>query len=244
MPNPVVHFEIIGKDRSALDKFYGELFGWHLQSFPEPPYTIIDTHAGEGINGGIGSDPSGESRVTFYVAVPDPKKTLDEAEKLGGKTVMDVTELPMVTLAMFTDPQGTLVGLVKDDPSQEGPGVSPGTNPSVSWFEILGSDAKKLADFYEKLFGWTVDFGDGSGPMEYGQIEPQDGKGIGGGIGSMPDAPYKTTVYASVDDLQKYLDTAESLGAKPLMQPQNMGTVSVALFADPAGNVFGLYKTN
>lgn len=244
MPNPVVHFEIIGADNKGLEKFYGELFGWHLESFPDPPYGLIDTHAGEGINGGIGADPSGDSRVTFYVAVPDLKKTLDQVEKLGGKTVMDVTELPMVTLAMFTDPEGGLVGLIYDDPNQQNPGVSKGKNPSVSWFEILGSDAKKLGEFYAKLFGWKVDWSGSSDQMEYGQIEPQDGKGIGGGIGGMPDAPYKTTVYASVDDLQTYLDRAESLGAKTMMPPQSMGTVSVALFTDPSGNVFGLYKNN
>jgi hypothetical protein len=243
MPNPVVHFEIIGADNKALEKFYTELFGWHLQSFDDPPYGIIDTHAGKGINGGIGSDPSGESRVTFYAAVKDPQKTLDNVEKNGGKTVMPVTELPMVTLAMFTDPQGNLIGIVYDDPNQEGPGVSKGKNPSVSWFEILGSDAKKLADFYAKVFGWKIEFAPDS-PMEYGQLEPQDGKGIGGGIGTMPEAPYQTTVYALVDDLQAYLERAEELGAKAIMQPQSMGTVSVALFSDPAGNVFGLYKDN
>lgn len=243
MPNPVVHFEIMGADRGALEKFYGELFGWHLQSFPDPPYAIIDTHAGDGINGGIGSDPSGESRVTFYVAVKDLQKTLDKAEKAGAKTVMPPTELPMVTLAMFTDPQGNLIGLVKDDPGQEVPGVSPGSNPPVGWFEVLGSDAKKLGDFYSKVFGWKVEFA-GGGPAPYGQIDPQDGKGIGGGIGESPNVPNQTTVYAMVDDLQKYLDRAEELGAKTLMPPESVGTVSIAVFADPAGNVFGLYKGN
>ena len=243
MADKVVHFEIIAPESEALAKFYSELFGWHTESFPDPPYTIVDTHAGGGINGGIGSDPEGGTRVTFYVAVADMQKTLDEAEKLGGKVVMPVTELPMVKLAMFTDPQDNLVGIVFDDPAREGGGVSPGSNPAISWFEVLGSDARALADFYSKLFGWTVDFGDGSGPMEYGQVDAKEA-GIGGGIGTMPDAPYKTTVYAEVDDLQKYLDVAESLGAKTVMPPQSMGTVSVALFSDPGGNILGLYKMN
>ncbi len=244
MPNPVVHFEVIGADNKALETFYSELFGWHLQSFPDPPYAIVDTHAGEGINGGIGSDPSGEPRVTFYVAVKDMQKTLDQAEKLGGKTVMPVTELPMVTLAMFIDPQGNLIGIVYDDPNQSGPGASKGNNPSISWFEILGTNARELGDFYSKLFGWKIDWSGSTDDMQYGQVEPQDGKGIGGGIGSSPNVPNQTTVYALVDNLQKYLDHAAQLGAKTLMPPQSMGTVSVALFGDPSGNVFGLYKDN
>jgi len=37
---------------------------------------------------------------------------------MGGKTVVPVTHIPnMVTFAMFTDPEGHLVGLVKDETS-------------------------------------------------------------------------------------------------------------------------------
>src|SRR5919197_2792904 len=61
MADPVVHFELMGVDREALGRFYAELFGWHVESVPEPPYSLIDTHAGSGINGGVGSggDPRG-----------------------------------------------------------------------------------------------------------------------------------------------------------------------------------------
>ena len=48
-----------------------------------------------------------------FVGVPDPQATLDEIEGAGGKTVVPVTEMEMVTFAMFTDPEGHLVGLYK-----------------------------------------------------------------------------------------------------------------------------------
>ena len=39
--------------------------------------------------------------------------------QMGGKTVMPTTEIPnMVTFAMFSDPDGNIVGLVKADPTQ------------------------------------------------------------------------------------------------------------------------------
>lgn len=65
MGNAVVHFEVNGTDGPALEKFYGELFGWHVQSQPEMNYGIIDTHAGAGINGGIGTSQEGRGFVTF-----------------------------------------------------------------------------------------------------------------------------------------------------------------------------------
>jgi len=55
--------------------------------------------------------------VTFYVAVDEPQKYLDKAVSLGGKVVMPVTEIPgAVTMAQFADPDGNVVGLIKDEP--------------------------------------------------------------------------------------------------------------------------------
>ncbi len=52
--------------------------------------------------------------MTFYAQVDDLQGYLDKAERLGGKTVLPPTEIPdTVTLAMFTDPEGNLIGLVK-----------------------------------------------------------------------------------------------------------------------------------
>ena len=47
--------------------------------------------------------------------VDDPQATLDKVETMGGKTVMPPSEIPGagVTIAMFTDPQGHLIGLTK-----------------------------------------------------------------------------------------------------------------------------------
>ena len=50
------------------------------------------------------------------------------------------------------------------------------------------------------------------------------------------------TVYAQVDDLDKYLERGETLGAKTVMKPMAMDTISYAQFADPQGSVFGLFS--
>ena len=44
----------------------------------------------------------------------DLQAYLDKAESLGGKTVMPPTEIPdIVTLAIFSDLEGNVVGMVK-----------------------------------------------------------------------------------------------------------------------------------
>ncbi len=117
MPNPVVHFEITGKDGKALQEFYGKLFDWHVDADNPMGYGIVDTHAG-GINGGISASEDGMSQVTIYIEVDDPDVFLKKVESMGGKTVVPTTVIPdMVTFALFSDPEGHVVGLVKSDAS-------------------------------------------------------------------------------------------------------------------------------
>ena len=80
-------------------------------------YGVVSTHAGKGIDGGIGGHPDGApNMVTFYVESDDIQASLDKAVGLGGKMVMPVTDIPnMVTLALFSDPEGNVVGIVSSN---------------------------------------------------------------------------------------------------------------------------------
>ena len=113
MPNPVVHFEVVGKDAKRLQTFYGQAFGWKINADNPFNYGIVDTGHKGGIAGGVGGAPDGKRNVTIYVQVPDLKKTLDLAVHLGGKVVLPPTDMGMVVMAQFTDPEGNLIGLVK-----------------------------------------------------------------------------------------------------------------------------------
>jgi predicted enzyme related to lactoylglutathione lyase len=49
-------------------------------------------------------------------------------------------------------------------------------------------------------------------------------------------------MYASVDDVNKYLERAESLGGTAVMQPMQVDEHTwIAAFLDPQGTMFGLY---
>ena len=109
-----MHWEIQTSNAPKCQSFFADLFGWHVDSSNPMGYGFVDTHD-QGINGGI-AQADGPNRVTFYVEVDDLQAYLDKAETLGGKTVVPVTEIPnVVTLAMFADPEGNVVGLVKSD---------------------------------------------------------------------------------------------------------------------------------
>src|SRR3954454_13253648 len=77
MGQPVVHFEVIGRDGDKLQSYYSELFGWEINADNEMKYGLIAREGntnpeGIGIGGGVGGGPEGyDGHVTFYVEVPD-----------------------------------------------------------------------------------------------------------------------------------------------------------------------------
>jgi|SRR5581483_8484586 len=111
MGNPVVHFEISGKDGKKLQSFYKDLFDWNMDIDPQG-YGMVAAGEG-GIGGGVTASEQGAS-VTFYVAVDDCQKYLDKIERMGGKTVMPPQDYGgMLTFALFSDPEGNVIGIVK-----------------------------------------------------------------------------------------------------------------------------------
>src|SRR5688572_18376062 len=121
MGQPVVHFEVIGKDGEKLRNYYSELFGWEFGDVVGPTnYAVVprdgNTNAeGVGIGGGVGTVPEGyDGHVTFYVEVPDVEAALAQAESLGGSRMMGPEKvMDQVEIGLFTDPEGNQVGVVK-----------------------------------------------------------------------------------------------------------------------------------
>ena len=124
MGQPVVHFEIAGKDGPALQSFYSELFGWEIDANNPMRYGLVPregnvTSDGIGIGGGISQAPEGYGgHVTVYVEVPNVEGALADAERLGGKRMMGPDEvMEGLVIGLFTDPEGHTIGLIKGQPS-------------------------------------------------------------------------------------------------------------------------------
>jgi predicted enzyme related to lactoylglutathione lyase len=113
MPNPVVHFEVTGKDGKKLQDFFQKAFDWKMEP-AGPDYMMAYTGDDQKIAGGIGKAQMGEGCATFYIEVPDLEASLKKIEALGGRTIMPAYDVPGgPTIAVFTDPEGHVLGLVK-----------------------------------------------------------------------------------------------------------------------------------
>ena len=113
MGNPVIHFEVTGKDGAKLASFFSGLFGWQIDANNPLSYGTVD---GAGIGGGVGTAPDGSGGlVTFYVGVPDVETSLAMAERLGGKRLFGPAEVPgtPIVLGQFADPEGHVIGLMQ-----------------------------------------------------------------------------------------------------------------------------------
>jgi uncharacterized protein len=120
MGQPVVHFEIVGRDGGQLHRYYSELFGWSIDANNPMNYGIIGrddnlSAEGIGIGGGIAEGPEGyPGHVTVYVEVPDVEASLAQAESLGGTRMMGPEEvMDGVEIGLFSDPEGHVVGLIR-----------------------------------------------------------------------------------------------------------------------------------
>jgi hypothetical protein len=121
MSHPFVHVEIPADDSLAAGKFYGDVFGWNIETDPTFNYTQFQAEGGPG--GGFVSTQEATDggmvqykadSLLLYIGTDDIEASLAQVEAHGGKTVLPNTEIPGIGwFAIFTDPTGNRLALFK-----------------------------------------------------------------------------------------------------------------------------------
>ena len=120
MSGRIVHFELPYDDSARAGAFYGEIFGWDVQSYPGMEYSMVSTGpSGDTgptepgyINGGMGPRAESFQGPTVVVDVEDIDATLAKIAERGGTVV--AAKRPVAEMgwtAYFTDTEGNVVGL-------------------------------------------------------------------------------------------------------------------------------------
>ena len=121
MSNPVMWFEIAGKNGEELCEFYRSAFGWAVSPESNGVH-LCDPSPDLGIKGHIFPSPDempttdqATNHVTIYISVEDLEASVAKVESNGGKIIIPPTEIPggMGSFAWFADPSGNLIGLHK-----------------------------------------------------------------------------------------------------------------------------------
>ncbi|MGH3563997.1 MAG: VOC family protein [Mycobacterium sp.] len=109
----LVHLDVSGPDAVALRQFYSKAFGWTLIE-AAPDYTMPRPGDGEPRDGSMQTSRDMPPYVSIYVHVDDLGAKLSEIQQLGGKVVVPSTPISeAMSLAMFADPGGAVVGLLE-----------------------------------------------------------------------------------------------------------------------------------
>jgi len=111
-------------------------------------------------------------------------------------------------------------------------------NGKISYVEIPAVDAARSAEFYSRVFGWTIRTrGDGATAFD-----DTTGQVSGAWVTGRPPQLPGLVVYIMVADAEAAVAKIEEVGGE-IVQPigSDPGEIT-ARFTDPAGNVIGIYQ--
>jgi predicted enzyme related to lactoylglutathione lyase len=105
--------ELATPDPDGSAGFYSELFGWTAEPIEgmQMPYMVVKNRDGRS-NGGIRG--AAEQEPTYwlvYFGTDDLDGTVAKAGELGGKTLMEPTNIGVGNIAALQDPQGAVFAL-------------------------------------------------------------------------------------------------------------------------------------
>lgn len=122
-------------------------------------------------------------------------------------------------------------------------------NPVVH-FEMPYKDNKRVAKFYEKTFGWNMQYLPKMGsyvlaatsPMTKDNMHKEKGA-INGGFYPRSKESKSTHLVISVDNIGKHVETVKKAGGKVEGKPQDIpGIGKFVMFRDTEGNRVGMLQ--
>ena len=112
-------------------------------------------------------------------------------------------------------------------------------NGKICYIIIPAEDAEASAGFYKKCFDWSIR------RRTNGEVSFDDTVGQVSGMwmtGLKPNKDSDMRIYIMVDDIAKTVDTIKANGGTIIKDFDPNAREVIADFADPVGNVFGLYQ--
>jgi|SRR5579864_4961744 len=112
-------------------------------------------------------------------------------------------------------------------------------NGKICYIEMPASDIARSADFYRRVFGWTIrQRGDGATAFDDG-VGEVSGAWV---VGRPPATEPGLMVYIMVNSVAATVDAVLANGGE-IVQPIGADAPEItARFRDPGGNVIGLYQ--
>jgi predicted enzyme related to lactoylglutathione lyase len=243
-----VWYELLTTDMKGAEDFYTKVVGWTTAAFDTGghPYHVWNRQGPTGI-GGVMTIPPGMNfppHWEMYVATPSLEPTVAHAERLGGKALSPVIEVPNVgRMRTMTDPDGAVFALF--EPSTRGEFEDQQPEPGdVSWRELYTGDAVAAMKFYGELFGWKQRSTFDMGPMGTYYLWGRDWD-MGGMMTKpkeMAGVPSAWNIYFRVDNVDSAAERIKANGGQVTNGPMDVpGGDRIVNAIDPQGAHFSLH---
>ena len=241
-------YELLTTDMKAAEKFYTAVVGWTITPFPEAPDPYdMWTRAGSVPIGGVMKIPQGMGfppHWGMYVGVTTLEDGVAQVEKLGGKTLSPVIDVPGVgRMRTMLDPQGAAFSIYQPASPPPGPETKPELG-DVSWHELMTTDAPSALKFYGTVFGWKERNAMDMGPMGKYFVWGRDWD-LGGMMNKpaeMAQVPPHWGLYFRVPDVHQGVEKVKANGGQVINGPMEVpGGTWIVNCVDPQGAHFSLH---
>lgn len=221
----------------GVASFYAELLGGEIETADMGEFQYPMLRRGDKTHGGFVLKDADHEQVPShwypYVVVDDVDASVEKATSLGSQLLHGPADVPEtgIRFAVLMDPQHATYGVISSpNPPAEGLFV---------WDELHAKDVAAARQHYSELFGWTA-----AEAMENYEMFSAGETQVGGLYGDNESPGARWLTYLGVDDVDASHAKALELGAKQIIEPQdipNIGRFSV--IADPTGAEVGLYRS-
>ena len=246
-PGTFCWVELATNDTAAAKNFYSNLFGWDAEDSRHPRrrrvHDVQDQRA-ERVRLAI---PQQEEEAKMgipphwnsYISAEDVDQTAKVAEGAGATLLappFDVMDFGR--MAVLADPTGAVVSLWQAR-AHIGAQIRDEDN-TLSWNELITSDAGKARAFYVEVFGWEpTDMDMPQGTYTTFKI----GEEWAAGMMERGDIPPNWLPYFQVADAAAVGAKATELGGQALMSPESVqGVGKIGVYTDPQGAAFGFIE--
>jgi predicted enzyme related to lactoylglutathione lyase len=250
VPGSFCWLELATTDQNAAKQFYSALLGWQHVDSPMGPDAFYTMFNLEGRHTGACYTMDANLRAQgvpphwmLYVDVTDADATAGSVSAAGGQVVVGPFDVfDFGRMAVLRDPAGAAISIWQPN-THLGFGIE-GVPGTLCWADLMTSNADAAKAFYNAVFLWQFDPGQGDNS---GYLHVKNGDKFIGGMPPAqhvpPNTPPHWLAYILVENCDASTTKAQTLGARVYMGPMTMENVGRwSVIADPQGAVIALFQ--
>jgi len=245
LPGKFVWADLVTDDVLAAQKFYTALFGWKFFDYGGYLIGMNDDRPMCGMfQRPRPADQSAKPRWLGFISVASVKRAKAAVTTAGGRVLAPPQKMPKRgEQALFADAEGALFGVVKSNSGDpEDFLAEPG---DWIWSQLLSRDARKAAEFYRNVGGYTIQENTKPGKLsDYVFTSEGYARATVSTIRTADEKVRPTwLLFVRVRNVSESVAKAKQLGGHGLIEPKpELLEGKVAVVADPAGAAIGLLE--